>query len=91
MLNDGFPPGPVTAQAWSQAARIYAQTNRAPNSRPGSSTFAPSGRGPHAGEVWALPDHAATLRRIAESHAEDFYQGELAARIASFAAETGGY
>ena len=28
---------------------------------------------------------------IAQSHADDFYQGELAARIARFAAETGGY
>ena len=57
----------------------------------GSTTFTKDGTPPRAGEMWQLPDHARTLRLIAESHAEAFYTGELAGRIADFAAETNGY
>jgi gamma-glutamyltranspeptidase/glutathione hydrolase len=87
---DGFPPGPVTAQAWAQAALAYA-ANTGPEFAAWFDTFAPKGHGPRPGEIWTLPDHAATLRRIAQSHADDFYHGELAGRIARFALETGGY
>ncbi|HMA34264.1 MAG TPA: gamma-glutamyltransferase, partial [Chloroflexia bacterium] len=54
-------------------------------------TFAPAGRPPRTGDVWASPGHARTLRLIAESHAEDFYQGATARAIADFAAATGGW
>src|SRR5919204_5504280 len=40
--------------------------------------------------MWASAGHAETLRRIAESGAEDFYRGQLARAIAGFAQETGG-
>src|SRR3989440_10548826 len=86
----GFPVGPLTAAGWQAAARRYeAQTGA--EFAGWFSTFAPDRRTPRAAEVWRLPDHAATLRRIAESGAEDFYRGGLAARIADFAAATGGY
>lgn len=54
-------------------------------------TFAPEGRAPRAGEIWASPDHANTLRSIAETNAESFYRGELAEKIAAFSQENGGY
>jgi len=88
---DGFPVGPVTAAAWALTARIYAETLAGPEFAAWFATFAPNGRGPKPGEIRRLPDHAATLRRIAESNADDFYHDELAGRIAAFAAETGGY
>jgi gamma-glutamyltranspeptidase/glutathione hydrolase len=52
--------------------------------------FAPGGRAPRAGERFANPDAARTLRMIAETHAEAFYRGPLAAAMTEFAARTGG-
>jgi len=88
--RDGYPVGPVTAQAWARAAELYAR-QAGPEFAPWFATFAPERRVPRPGDLALLPDHAATLRAIAESNAEDFYHGALAARIAAFAAETGGY
>ena len=52
--------------------------------------FAPGGHVPQIGEVWRNPDLAETLRRLAQSHAQDFYTGEIAQKIAAFSADTGG-
>jgi gamma-glutamyltranspeptidase/glutathione hydrolase len=40
--------------------------------------------------VWRNPDAARTLRLIADSGAEEFYRGSIAADLAGFAAATGG-
>ena len=87
----GFPVAPVTAGAWGGAARIYGEKNIGPEFAGWFETFTPGGTAPRAGDMWASPGHASTLRRIAETNAEDFYQGELAGKIADFAARTGGY
>jgi gamma-glutamyltranspeptidase / glutathione hydrolase len=87
----GYPLAPVVAEGWGMAARRYATTNTGPEFRGWFETFTKDGTPPRAGEMWQLPDHARTLRLIAESHAEAFYKGELAERIANFAAETNGY
>jgi gamma-glutamyltranspeptidase / glutathione hydrolase len=52
--------------------------------------FVPGGRVPQIGEVWRNPDLAETFRRLAQSHAQDFYTGEIARKIAAFSADTGG-
>lgn len=44
----------------------------------GFEAFAPQGRAPVAGEMWRLPEQAATLAAIAETNAEVFYPGDLA-------------
>ena len=87
----GYPLAPVVAEGWGNSARNYAVRNIGPEFAAWFTTFTKDGTAPRAGELWQLPDHARTLRRIAESKAEDFYQGELAERFANFAAETGGY
>ena len=87
----GYPVSPVTAGGWGGAARIYAEQNIGPEFQGWFDTFAPGGKAPRAGEMWSSPDHARTLRRIAESESEDFYKGETARTIAAFAAKTGGY
>lgn len=89
--DEGYPVAPVMANGWTMTARIYAEQNKGPEFRGWFETFAPDGHGPRAGEVRKLPDHARTLRRIAESEAEDFYEGKLAGAIADFAAATNGY
>lgn len=87
----GYPVAPITAASWSTAAHNYANQNRGPEFKGWFDTFAPDGNGPCAGDLRSLPDHARTLRQIADSQAEDFYQGQLAGQIADFAAATGGY
>lgn len=41
-------------------------------------------RPPRAGDLFVQPDYARTLRQVAERGAKDFYEGELASRIAAF-------
>ena len=48
------------------------------------------GRAPRPGELWRNPDAAVTLRRIADSGAEEFYRGRIAADLITHAARTGG-
>jgi len=87
----GFPVAPVTAGGWNSAARMYGEQNVGPEFAGWFETFMPGGEAPRTGDMWASPGHASTLRRIAETNAEDFYRGELAGKIADFAAQTGGY
>src|SRR3546814_3680499 len=49
----------------------------------------PNGRAPEIGEQFKLAGAANTLRRIAQSKGRDFYEGELAEKIAAFATECG--
>ncbi|PTX72900.1 gamma-glutamyltransferase family protein [Sulfitobacter mediterraneus] len=79
----GFPVSPVIASLWARAAEEL-------HPQPGFAvTFMPNGRAPKAGEIFASPGHAHTLRRIAETKGEAFYHGDIAQKIAAFAAEHG--
>lgn len=87
--EEGFPVSPVTAQAWKRAERIYLPLTR-PEFQPFKEIFFPGNRAPEAGEVWRSEAHGRTLRAIASSGGDSFYQGEIAQQIANFAADTGG-
>lgn len=52
--------------------------------------YFPNGRPPREGEIVRLPDLAATLRRIRDKGARDFYHGETARLIAKDMADRGG-
>ena len=88
--REGFPVSPVTATAWQQVASQFLALE-APEHRAFRETFFPGDRAPAVGELWQSPAHAETLAAIAESGGESFYRGELAAAIADFAVQTGGY
>ena len=51
--------------------------------------FLPGGRPPAAGDRWAAPALARSLRLVAERGAEGFYRGELAARLLAFLGNAG--
>jgi gamma-glutamyltranspeptidase/glutathione hydrolase len=90
--EQGFPVGPITAQRWRIVAAIYAaECGADPALRPWGKAFTRDGRAPTAGETWALPDLAKTLRELARTGCESFYRGQLAERLSDFAAATGGY
>ncbi|MDS1140585.1 gamma-glutamyltransferase family protein [Pusillimonas sp. SM2304] len=79
----GYTVPPVVAGKWAKAAEEL-------KDQPGfARTFMPDGRAPAVGEQFRFTDAANTLRRIAQSKGRDFYEGELAEKIAAFASECG--
>ncbi len=51
--------------------------------------FLPKGRAPQAGERWAAPNLAKSLRLVADGGADVFYRGELAEQIVRFLRDEG--
>jgi gamma-glutamyltranspeptidase/glutathione hydrolase len=88
--EQGYRVTPIVASAWQNAVPIY-RANRGPEFRGWTEMFAPGGRAPRAGETWSSTNLGATLRRIADFGADDFYKGDLARRIADFSSQTGGF
>lgn len=83
--RDGFPVSPLIAHLWQRGWQKL-------KDQPGfSDCFAPQGRVPQAGEIFRNPAQARTLELIAQSKGEAFYRGELAQKIADFAAQHGAY
>lgn len=79
--QDGFPVTPVIAALWERAGKELGH-------QPGfAETFMPAGRTPKAGEYFASPGHARTLRLIAQTKGRAFYEGVIAEEIAAFAAK----
>lgn len=89
--EQGYPVSSILSRQWNRAWEIYKQNLKGEEFRAWFSTFAPGGRAPRAGELVRLPDHARTLRLIAETNGEAFYRGELAEKIDAFSRQHGGY
>ncbi|MDP3059112.1 MAG: gamma-glutamyltransferase, partial [bacterium] len=87
----GFPLSPVLGHYWKQALNNDLRELKGEEYSAYLKTFAPDGRPPEVGEVWRSPEHAATLRSIAESKAESFYKGDLAEKIDAFSKKYGGF
>jgi gamma-glutamyltranspeptidase/glutathione hydrolase len=82
--ENGFPVSPTIAAQWQeQAPRIHDQPGFA-------ETFLPAGRPPLVGECFRSPGHARTLQRIAATHGEAFYRGDIAEKIVACSAQYGG-
>lgn len=89
--SEGYPVPPMLAFLWGEAFQTLREHCTGPEFATWYSTFAPQGRAPLAGEIVRLPHHARSLQAIAQSRAEDFYRGDLAARIAAESAAFDGY
>ncbi|OBF20639.1 gamma-glutamyltransferase family protein [Mycobacterium sp. ACS4331] len=82
--RSGFLVSPTVAAQWARQAPVM-------RAQPGfAGAFLPGGRPPGPGELFRLPEHAATLAAIAESGGEDFYHGELAAKMEAHSSANGG-
>lgn len=80
----GYAVPPVVAHKWAAAEDEL-------RGQPGfAEAFLPRGRAPRVGEKFTFPDFARSLRRIAASGGRDFYEGELAERIAAHSQACGG-
>jgi gamma-glutamyltranspeptidase / glutathione hydrolase len=86
----GYPVSPNVAAGWDRVVRWQRAELVGPEFDEWFRVFAPGGRAPRAGERWRNPDAARTLRLIADTGADTFYRGEIAAAVADFAARTGG-
>ena len=80
----GFPVSPGIANAWERSTELL---GRLPDSR---RVWLPGGRAPRAGELFANPEFAATLRTIADHGPDAFYTGPIAARVAAAVRADGG-
>ena len=85
----GFPVTPVVAEQWESSAELFLSLEL-PEVAAWAEVFAPSGRAPRSGELWASPGHTRGLESLARSGLRDFYEGEVADAIATYAAQTGG-
>lgn len=89
--EEGYPVSPTIAKLWQSAYRQFANELQGDAFKPWFSTFAANGRAPLPGTLVRLPDHAKTLRILAQTDCEAFYRGEIAEKIDAFAKETDGY
>jgi gamma-glutamyltranspeptidase/glutathione hydrolase len=87
----GYPVSPMVARSWARAATLLHPHLEGPEFAEWARVFTPGGRAPKAGERWRNPDAARTLRLIAESGAEAFYHGEIAAAVCDCSGGTGGF
>ncbi|MEM7339861.1 MAG: gamma-glutamyltransferase family protein [Actinomycetota bacterium] len=85
----GHPVSPVVSRQWRASAQFFGALDD-PAIADWSTVFAPGGRAPEAGEMWASPGHARTLARLASHGLREFYEGEIAAAIVDYSTRTGG-
>jgi gamma-glutamyltranspeptidase/glutathione hydrolase len=75
--RDGFPVQEIIAADWKASERRLAEDPAA------ARTFLPRGRAPAAGEIFANPNLARSLKLIAEAGRDAFYTGPIARAIAA--------
>lgn len=91
--EEGYPLSPLLAQMYENAtARFRGQFRDRPEFAEWFRTFCKDGRESyHFGDIVKLPNHARTLRMIAETNADAFYKGEIADQIAAQSQRDGGF
>ncbi|MDR9428982.1 gamma-glutamyltransferase family protein [Salibaculum sp.] len=81
--EDGFIVTPIIGELWRRGGETL-------RDQPGfGDAFLPGGQAPRPGERFRNPSQARSLRAIAETNGRTFYEGDLAEKIAAFAAEHG--
>jgi gamma-glutamyltranspeptidase / glutathione hydrolase len=81
---NGYQVGPKTGFYWKFAEKQFTDFESFMD------TFMKDGNAPKIGETMTLPDHADSLKLIAESCGEDFYQGSLAQAMVQDSDDKGG-
>ena len=82
--ENGFPVSDIIAFQWKQQEDKLAAL-------PSGQEMLVNGRAPREGDLMRLPTLAGTLRAVAEGGSEAFYTGPIAAAMADFVQEQGGW
>jgi len=84
LAERGYGVGVVTADKWQRQIALL-------QDQPGfAQAFMPRGRAPAPGERFTFAEAARTLRLIAQTQGQAFYEGEVAEKLAAHAAANGG-
>ncbi|MBN2279299.1 MAG: gamma-glutamyltransferase [Candidatus Marinimicrobia bacterium] len=83
--REGFPVSELIAYYWRLSAQRLQKYDGF------AEIFMPDGRAPEKGEIFKNPYLANTLEIIAEKGRDEFYQGEIAQKIAAYMKEQGGF
>ena len=86
----GYAVSVTSALEWEIAFKRYSAME-GPEFQGWASVFAPLGKAPAPGEIFASGALTDTLAQIADSNGEAFYRGEIAKKIVDFAQRTCGF
>lgn len=89
--SEGVVLNPGVTMNWDNAFKSYSKHLKGQEFESWFETFAPKGRAPKVGEIWASKAHAKTLEEIAASNGESFYKGDLAEKIHNFSKQYDGF
>ncbi len=90
--SEGFPLSPMLSQMWERATQIFHKRFDGRNEfAEWFRVFTNNGESYHFGDIVKLPDHAKTLKLIAETDADAFYKGEIAEQLVKQSERDGGY
>ena len=90
--EEGYPISPLLGRMWERATkRFHELFDGKPEFDEWFRVFTKNGEPYHFGEMVRLPDHAKTLRLIAETDADAFYKGEIAEQLVRQSQRDGGY
>ncbi len=90
--SEGFPLSPMLSQMWERSTQIFHKRfDGRKEFAEWFRVFTNNGESYHFGDIVKLPDHAKTLKLIAETDADAFYKGEIAEQLVKQSERDGGY
>jgi len=89
--ENGYPVSPNISRLWEEAYGIYSKYRERPEFQGWFDTFAPNDTWLKPGDVFKVPEMAATLREIAATKGESFYRGRLADVMDAFFKKHNGF
>ncbi|WP_208560942.1 gamma-glutamyltransferase [Marinilactibacillus kalidii] len=92
IAEEGFPVSNTVSNAWKRTFKILDKKRKDfPELETWFDVFAPNGRPLEPGEIWSSKGHARTLRLIAKTKGEAFYNGEIAEEIDQLSKKYNGF
>ncbi len=89
--EEGYPAGPMLGKMWENSTAIFHRMfDGKPEHDEWFRTFTKNGESYHFGDIIRLPNHARTLRLIAETDGDAFYKGEIAEQFVRQSERDGG-
>ena len=90
--SEGYPLSPLLSKMWENATDIYHKRfDGKAEFNEWFKVFTKNGEPYRFGEMVRLPDHARTLKLIAQTDTDAFYKGEIAEQFVKQSSRDGGY